>query len=104
MVLMRFDIAPVLPPVPVVPVVDDSKGNANANANGNGNPRGKGNANANAKGEGQGEGEGKWVFPSVGGNRLVSSIHPPSEDVRVRVWKREKGDDDEWVFGFAEGV
>lgn len=96
MVLMRFDIAPVLPPVPV-----DRKGNANANANGN--PRGKG--NANAKGEGQGEGE--WVFPSVGGNRLVSSIHPPREDVRVRVWQREKAgyyDDDEWVFGFAEGM
>lgn len=57
--------------------------------------------NANAKGEKK---KGGWVFPSVGGNRLVSSIHPPREDVRVRVCEREESRGDEWEFGFAEGL
>ncbi len=45
-----------------------------------------------------------WVVPSVGGNRVVSSIHPPSEDVRVRVTEREGYGGREWGFRFAEGV
>lgn len=75
MVLMRFDIEPVSP------------------VNG-----------GNGKGKERGNGKGEWVFPSVGGNRLVSSIHPPREDVRVRVCEREGSKGDEWEFGFAEGV
>ena len=50
------------------------------------------------------KGKGEWVFPKVGGNRVVSSIHPPSEDVRVKVWEREGWRGNEWVFGFAEGT
>ena len=50
------------------------------------------------------KGDGAWVFPKVGGNRVVSSIHPPSEDVRVRIREREGWRGDEWGFGFAEGV
>ena len=50
------------------------------------------------------KGNGEWVFPKVGGNRVVSSIHPPSEDVRVRVREREEWKGDEWGFGFAEGI
>ena len=45
-----------------------------------------------------------WAFPTVDGNRVASSIHPPSEDVRVRVWEREGYEGDEWGFRFAEGV
>lgn len=47
---------------------------------------------------------GQWVFPKVDGNRVASSIHPPSEDVRVRVREREGFRGDEWGFGFAGGV
>lgn len=45
-----------------------------------------------------------WVFPKVDGNRVASSIHPPSEDVRVRVREREGFGGDEWGFGFAGEV
>lgn len=75
MVLMRFDIAPV----PSV-LVD---------------------RNANAKAEKK---KAEWVFPSVGGNRLASSIHPPKGDVRVRVCERGGTRGDEWGFGFGFGV
>lgn len=78
MVLMRFDIAPV----PSV-LVD---------------------RNANAKAEKKKKKGAEWVFPSVGGNRLASSIHPPKGDVRVRVCEREGGRGDEWGFGFGVGV
>ena len=47
---------------------------------------------------------GRWVFPKVDGNRVASSIHPPSRDVRVRVREREGWRGDEWVFGFAGGA
>ena len=49
-------------------------------------------------------GKGEWVFPKVDGNRVASSIHPPSRDVRVRVREREGWRGDEWGFKFAEGV
>ena len=47
---------------------------------------------------------GEWVFPKVEGNRVASSIHPPSTDVRVRVRERVGYEGDEWGFVFAEGV
>lgn len=43
----------------------------------------------------------KWRFPKVDGNRVASSVHPPSEDVRVRVTEREEWRGDEWGFRFA---
>ena len=45
---------------------------------------------------------GKWTFPKVDGNRVASSIHPPSEDVRVRVTEREGWRGETWGFRFAE--
>lgn len=48
--------------------------------------------------------KGEWVFPKVDGNRVASSIHPPSEDVRVRIREREGYRGCEWGFGFAGGV
>ena len=47
---------------------------------------------------------GDWVFPKVDGNRVASSIHPPSKDVRVRIRERDGYKGDEWVFKFADGV
>ncbi|KAF6218762.1 hypothetical protein HO133_005305 [Letharia lupina] len=47
---------------------------------------------------------GKWVFPKVEGNRVASSIHPPSTDVRVRIRERVGYEGDGWGFIFAEGV
>lgn len=44
----------------------------------------------------------KWRFPKVDGNRVASSIHPPSEDVRVRVTEREGWRGEEWGFRFAD--
>lgn len=44
----------------------------------------------------------KWTFPKVDGNRVASSIHPPSEDVRVRVTEREGSRGEEWWFRFAD--
>lgn len=50
------------------------------------------------------DGRRGWVFPKVDGNRVASSIYPPSEDVRVRIREREGYRGCEWGFGFAEGV
>lgn len=47
---------------------------------------------------------GEWVFPKVDGNRVASSIHPPSRDVRVRIREREGWRGDGWGFKFAGGV
>ena len=84
---------------------DKGWGNGDAKANGAAKAKGKGDGQGEGKGDNNGEGgksKGEWVFPKVGGNRVVSSIHPPNRDVRVRVWEREgwKGDGG-WGFRFA---
>ncbi|MCJ1454876.1 hypothetical protein MMC28_005229 [Mycoblastus sanguinarius] len=40
---------------------------------------------------------GKWVIPETAGNRVASSIHPPEEDVRVRITTRKECVGDEWA-------
>ena len=44
---------------------------------------------------------GVWVIPEPAGNRLASSIHPPANDVKVRIRSRKMFKDDRWAFGFG---
>lgn len=106
MVVMRFEMAPLCTTGTGNGTGNDKGwGNGDAKANGAAKAKGKGDGQGEGKGDNNGEGgksKGEWVFPKVGGNRVVSSIHPPNRDVRVRVWEREgwKGDGG-WGFRFA---
>ena len=46
----------------------------------------------------------RWVIPKQDRNSVASSIHPPKEDVKVKVTEREEYKGDQWVFRFAEEV